>query len=47
MLIDTVEILRELVAIPSVNSMGRHDLPSVGEARLTEYLTAFKTWRPL
>ncbi|MGO9107673.1 MAG: M20 family metallopeptidase [Thermoguttaceae bacterium] len=38
--IDTVEILCELVAIPSVNPMGRHDLTSVGEARLTEYLTA-------
>ena len=38
MLIDTVEILRELVAIPSVNPMGRHDLTSVGEARLTDYL---------
>jgi acetylornithine deacetylase len=38
--IDTVEILRELVAIPSVNPMGRDDLSCVGEARLTEYLAA-------
>ncbi len=40
MLIDTVTILRELVAIPSVNPMGRRDVASAGEARLTEYLTA-------
>ncbi len=38
--IDTVEILRELVSIPSVNPMGRNDLSPVGEARLTEYLDA-------
>ena len=37
-MIDTVEILRELVALPSVNPMGRHDLTPVGESRLTEYL---------
>ena len=36
--IDTIEILRELVSIPSVNPMGRTDLFPVGEARLTEYL---------
>ena len=38
--IDTVEILRELVSIPSVNPMGRGDLAAVGEARLTEHLAA-------
>ena len=38
--IDTIEILRELVAIPSVNPMGRDDLASAGEARLTEHLAA-------
>ena len=38
--IDTIEILRELVSIPSVNSMGRNDLSPVGEARLTEHLAA-------
>jgi acetylornithine deacetylase len=38
--IDPIEILRELVAIPSVNPMGRHDLTSAGECRLTDYLAA-------
>ncbi len=38
--IDTVEILRELVSIPSINPMGRGDLAPVGEARLTEHLAA-------
>src|SRR5208283_5536422 len=36
--INSLEILRELVSIPSVNPMGRNNLSPVGEARLTEYL---------
>ena len=38
--IDTVEILRELVSIPSVNPMGRTDVTPAGESRLTEHLAA-------
>jgi len=36
----TLEILRELVSIPSVNPMGRNDLSLAGETRLTENLAA-------
>jgi len=36
--INALEILRDLVSIPSVNPMGRSELTPVGEARLTEYL---------
>lgn len=36
---DPIELLRQLVAIPSLNPMGRPDPgPGYGEARLTEYL---------
>ncbi len=39
MMLDPVEILKELVAIPSVSPMGRELTdPIVGEARLTEFL---------
>ena len=36
--LDPVETLAQLVAIPSVNSMGQPDGPQFGESRLTEYL---------
>ena len=52
MSLNPAEILRELVAIPSVNPMGRSDAaPGLGESRLTDYLerrlAAFGlyTWR--
>ena len=39
MILDPVEILERLVAIPSVNPMGREAIgPIYGEARLTEFL---------
>ena len=39
MILDCVDILKQLVAIPSVNPMGREMTdPMVGEARLTDYL---------
>ena len=41
--IDTVEILRELVSIPSINPMGAATLVPVGEARLTEHLASRPT----
>ncbi len=41
MILDPVEILEMLVAIPSVNPMGRTDTdPTFGEARLTDFLEA-------
>jgi acetylornithine deacetylase ArgE len=39
MILDPVETLKQLVAIPSVNPMGRESAaPTFGEARLTDYL---------
>ena len=36
---DPIEILRQLVSIPSVNPMGRNETtPPFGEARLTAFL---------
>jgi len=41
MILDPVETLKQLVAIPSVNPMGREtDDPTFGEARLTDHLEA-------
>ena len=36
--ISTLDILRELVSIPSVNPMGRNNVSPAGESRLTEHL---------
>ncbi|MFQ5733063.1 MAG: M20 family peptidase, partial [Planctomycetaceae bacterium] len=41
---DALSLLKDLVAIPSVNPMGRDDSgPEFYETRLTDYLVAFFT----
>jgi acetylornithine deacetylase/succinyl-diaminopimelate desuccinylase family protein len=52
MILDTIELLEQLVAIPSVNPMGRDSVdPTFGEGRLTDFLEktfariGLPTWR--